>query len=103
MLKQTVISFAFEKANIPIGDIEQIQNDNAAIININGTNVGIYKDTSGNIFSVKPVTVGRVSTQADASCEASSVSAQSSAVKLWFSVARTRSAFLPHASMRTIS
>ena len=25
------------------------------IININGTNVGIYKDTSGNIFSVKPV------------------------------------------------
>ena len=55
MIKQTVISFAFEKANIPIGDIEQLQNDNAAIININGTNVGIYKDTSGNIFSVKPV------------------------------------------------
>jgi len=55
MIKQTVISFAFEKANIPIGDIEEIQNDNAAIININGTNVGIYKDTSGNIFSVKPV------------------------------------------------
>lgn len=55
MLKQTVISFAFEKANIPIGSIEQIENDNAAIININGTNVGVYKDTSGNIFSVKPV------------------------------------------------
>ena len=55
MLKQTVISFAFEKADIPIGTIEQIPIDNAAIINIDGTNVGIYKDTSGNIFSVKPV------------------------------------------------
>lgn len=55
MLKQTAVSFAFEKADIPIGNIEQIQNDNAAIINIDGTNVGIYKDTSGNIFSVKPV------------------------------------------------
>ena len=55
MLKQTVVSFAFEKAEIPMGSIEQIQNDNAAIININGTNVGVYKDTSGNIFSVKPV------------------------------------------------
>lgn len=55
MIKQTVISFAFEKANIPIGDIDEIPMDNAAIININGTNVGVYKDTSGNIFSVKPV------------------------------------------------
>lgn len=55
MIKQTVISFAFEKANIPIGEIENIENDNGAIININGINVGIYKDTSGNIFSVKPV------------------------------------------------
>lgn len=54
MLKQTVISFAFEKAEIPMGSIEQIENDSAEIININGTNVGIYKDTSGNIFSVKP-------------------------------------------------
>ena len=55
MIKQTVVSFAFEKANIPFGSIEQIENDNAAIININGTNVGVYKDSSGNIFSVKPV------------------------------------------------
>lgn len=55
MLKQTVISFAFEKANIPLGNIEQIPVDSAEIINIDGTNVGIYKDTSGNIFSVKPV------------------------------------------------
>ena len=55
ILKQTVISFAFEKAEIPMGSIEQIPNDSAAIINIDGTNIGVYKDTSGNIFSVKPV------------------------------------------------
>jgi len=55
MIKQTVTSWAFEKIQIPIGNIDEIQNDNGAIININGENVGIYKDTSGNIFSVKPV------------------------------------------------
>lgn len=55
MIKQTVISFALEKAEIPTGSIEQIPNDSAEILKINGTNVGIYKDTSGNIFAVKPV------------------------------------------------
>lgn len=55
MIKQTVNSFAFEKFKIPVGDIEEIQNDNAAILDINGTNVGIYKDTSGNIYALKPV------------------------------------------------
>ena len=55
ILKQTVTSWAFEKANIPMGSIENVENDNGAIININGKNVGIYKDTSGNIYSVKPV------------------------------------------------
>ena len=55
MIKQTVTSWAFEKANIPIGNIEEIENDNGAIIKINGENVGIYKDTSGNVYSVKPV------------------------------------------------
>lgn len=55
MLKQTIVSFAFEKSQIPIGDIEQIPNDSAQIININGMNVGIYKDTTGNIYALKPV------------------------------------------------
>lgn len=55
MLKQTIISFAFEKANIPTKRISEIQLDTAEIIKINGANVGIYKDTTGNIFSVKPV------------------------------------------------
>lgn len=55
MLKQTVTSIAIEKFKIPEGEIEEIENDNGAIIKINGTNVGIYKDTSGNIFAIKPV------------------------------------------------
>ena len=55
MLKQTVTSIAIEKIKIPKGEIEEIENDNGAIININGTNVGIYKDTSGNIYALKPV------------------------------------------------
>ena len=55
MLKQTVTSIAFEKFKVPAGNLEQIQNDNAEIIEINGTNVGIYKDTSGNIYAIKPV------------------------------------------------
>ena len=55
MLKQTVTSIAIEKFKIPEGDIDEIKNDNGAIIKINGTNVGIYKDTSGNIFAIKPV------------------------------------------------
>lgn len=55
MLKQTITSIAIEKLQIPDGSIEEIENDNGGIININGINVGIYKDTSGNVFSVKPV------------------------------------------------
>jgi Rieske Fe-S protein len=55
MLKQTVTSIALEKLQIPDSSIDEIQNDNGGIININGANVGIYKDTSGNVFSVKPV------------------------------------------------
>lgn len=55
MLKQTANSLVFEKFKIPKDSIAQIENDNASIININGTNIGIYKDTSGNIYAVKPI------------------------------------------------
>ena len=55
MINQTVTSWAFEKFEIQKGDLLEIPNDNGAIIKINGTNVGVYKDTSGNIYAVKPV------------------------------------------------
>jgi len=55
MINQTVTSWAFEKFEIKEGDLSEIANDNGAIIKINGTNVGVYKDTSGNVYAVKPV------------------------------------------------
>ena len=54
MLKQTVNSIALNKFKIEPYSIEQIKNDNAAIIEINGDNVGVYKDIKGEIYAVKP-------------------------------------------------
>jgi len=54
MIKQTATSEVIEKFKIKEEPIENIQNDNGAILKIDGKNVGIYKDTSGNIFAVKP-------------------------------------------------
>lgn len=54
MLKQTVNSIALNKFKIEPYSIEQIKNDNAAIIEINGDNVGVYKDINGEIYAVKP-------------------------------------------------
>ena len=54
MLKQTVNSIALNKFKIEPYNIEQIKNDNAAIIEINGDNIGVYKDVHGEIYAVKP-------------------------------------------------
>lgn len=54
MLKQTVNSIALNKFKIEPYSIEQIENDNAAIIEINGGNIGVYKDANGEIYAVKP-------------------------------------------------
>lgn len=54
MLKQTVNSIALNKFKIEPYSIEQIKNDNAAIIDINGDNIGVYKDAKGEIYAVKP-------------------------------------------------
>ena len=54
MLKQTVNSIALNKFKIKPYSIEQIKNDNAAIIDINGDNIGVYKDAKGEIYAVKP-------------------------------------------------
>ena len=54
MLKQTVNSIALNKFKIEPYSIEQIKNDNAAIIEINGNNIGVYKDAKGEIYAVKP-------------------------------------------------
>ena len=54
MLKETVNSIALNKMKIKPENIEKIENDNGAIIQIEGENVGIYKDPKGKIYAVKP-------------------------------------------------
>ena len=55
MLKESVESIAINKFKIEPHSIDNIENDNGAIIEINGDNVGIYKDKDGKIYAVKPV------------------------------------------------
>ena len=54
MVKQTINSEVIEKFKIKEVDIEDIENDNGAIIKIDGKNVGVYKDKEGKIYCVKP-------------------------------------------------
>lgn len=54
MLKETVNSIALNKFKIDSCNVEKIENGNGAIIEIDGSNVGIYKDINGKIYAVKP-------------------------------------------------
>ena len=51
---QVFKSFVTNRIKIPEEEISKIKNDNGGIIKIDGKNVGIYKDTSGNIFAINP-------------------------------------------------
>ena len=55
MVKESVKSIALNKFKIEPHSIEQIGNDNGAIIEIEGDNVGIYKDKDGKIYAINPV------------------------------------------------
>ena len=55
MIKQSVESIALNKMKIEPHNIEDIENDNGAIIQIEGNNIGVYKDKEGNIYAVNPV------------------------------------------------
>ncbi len=54
MLEESVNSIALNKFKIEPFDIDQIENDNGAIIKIGGENIGIYKNKEGKIYAVKP-------------------------------------------------
>ena len=54
MLKETVNSIALNKFKVEPYNIYKIKNDNGAIIEIDGNNIGIYKDIEGKIYAVKP-------------------------------------------------
>ena len=54
MVEETVKSIVLNKFKIEPEDLKQIENDNGAIIEINGENIGIYKNAEGKIYAVKP-------------------------------------------------
>ncbi len=54
MTSQVFKSFISNRIKIPHADLEQIKNDNGGIIKLDGINIGIYKDASGNIFAINP-------------------------------------------------
>lgn len=55
IIKESVQSFALNKLKIGPNSIDEIENDNGGIIEIDGDNVGVYKDKEGKIYAVKPV------------------------------------------------
>ena len=54
MVGQVFKSFVSNRIKVPEADLNEIKNDNGGIIKIDGVNVGIYKDTSGNVFAINP-------------------------------------------------
>ena len=54
MSNQVFQSFVTSKINIPNEAISKIKNDNGAIIKVNGLDIGVYKNASGNIYAIKP-------------------------------------------------
>lgn len=54
MTTQVFKSFVTNKINIPDEEVSKIEKDNGAIIKIDGNDIGIYKDSSGKVYAVKP-------------------------------------------------
>ena len=54
IIKDSINSILINKFKVEKENLEKIQNNNGAIIKINGENIGIYKDSLGKIHAVKP-------------------------------------------------
>ena len=54
MLKQVTESLVLDKLKIPNKTINELKIDSGKIVDIDGHQVGIYKNASGKIFAVKP-------------------------------------------------
>lgn len=54
MMGQVLKSFVSNRIKVPEADLNEIKKDNGGIMKIDGVNVGIYKDASGNIFAINP-------------------------------------------------
>lgn len=55
IIKESIHSLFLNKLNMPKESENQIGNDQGGIVEINGEKVGIYKDSQGEIFKVKPI------------------------------------------------
>ena len=55
MIKEVVKSLIIEKLKIPQKTLEDIEKENAKIIEIDNKKIGIYKDEKGNLYAIKPV------------------------------------------------
>ena len=54
MSKQVLKSFITNRIKIPEENLSAIKNDNGGIIRIDGNSVGMFKDSSGEVFAVDP-------------------------------------------------
>ena len=55
MLKQVSTSLVLDKFKIPSENLDSIKNNEGKIIELNDVKIGVYKDSSGKIYAVKPV------------------------------------------------
>lgn len=54
ILKESVNSIMLNKFKVENASVDIIEKDNGAIIEIDGENIGVYKDKDGKIYAVKP-------------------------------------------------
>lgn len=55
MIKESANSLVFNKFKVPESDLKKIQNNTGMVVEIDDQKVGIYKDSNGKIFAVKPI------------------------------------------------
>lgn len=55
MIKESAHSLVLNKFKVPSKDIDSIKKNEGVVLAINTHKIGVYKDSSGNIFAVKPI------------------------------------------------
>lgn len=55
MLKEVSNSLVIKKFKIPDNSLNSIPNDDGAIIDVDGTKIGVYKDLNGKVYAIKPI------------------------------------------------
>lgn len=55
MLKQTTTSLVLDKFKVPEDTLSSIKNDEGKIVELEDTKLGIYRDTGGKYYAIKPI------------------------------------------------